>query len=158
MAPWWRHQMEAFSALLALCVGNSPVTREFPHKGQWSGALMFSLICAWMNGWVNNREAGDLRRHLAHYHVTVMHCNVLKNLISVTDQHFFWHSIYIDVNVWQHNVEVVILETFHMPTGKFRKPLPSGVMWLFGDVLVKPIGISLTKFSIVYWGQNKNVI
>ena len=32
------------------------------HKGQWRGALMFSLICAWINGWVNNREAGDLRR------------------------------------------------------------------------------------------------
>ena len=28
---WWRHQMEAFSALLALCAGNSPVTGEFPH-------------------------------------------------------------------------------------------------------------------------------
>ena len=43
-----------------------------PHKGQWRGALMFSLICAWINGWVNNREAGDLRRHRAHCDVTVM--------------------------------------------------------------------------------------
>ena len=43
-----------------------------PHKGQWRGALMFSLICAWINGWVNNREAGDLRSHHAHYDVTVM--------------------------------------------------------------------------------------
>ena len=43
-----------------------------PHKGQWRGALIFSLICAWINGWVNNREAGDLRRHRAHYDVTVM--------------------------------------------------------------------------------------
>ena len=34
-----------------------------PHKGQWRGALMFPLICAWINGWVNNRRAGDLRRH-----------------------------------------------------------------------------------------------
>ena len=46
---WWRHQMETFSALLALCEGNSPVTGEFPHKGQWSGALMCSLICIWTN-------------------------------------------------------------------------------------------------------------
>ena len=44
-----------------------------PHKGQWRGALMFSLICAWINGCVNNREAGDLRRHRTHYDVTVMH-------------------------------------------------------------------------------------
>ena len=43
-----------------------------PHKGQWRGALMFSLICAWINGWVNNREAGDFRCHHTHYDITVM--------------------------------------------------------------------------------------
>ena len=43
-----------------------------PHKGQWPGALIFSLICVWINGWVNPREAGDLRRHRAHYDVSVM--------------------------------------------------------------------------------------
>ena len=67
---WWRHQMETFSALLALCVAG-----EFPAQrpGRWSfDQLMFSLICASINGWVHNREAGDLRRHRAHYDVTVM--------------------------------------------------------------------------------------
>ena len=44
---WWRHQMETFSALLALCAGNSLVTGEFPHKGQWRGAFMLPLICTW---------------------------------------------------------------------------------------------------------------
>ena len=48
----------------------SPVNS--PHKGQWRGALMFSLICARINGWVNNGEAGDSRRYLAHYDVIVM--------------------------------------------------------------------------------------
>ena len=48
----------------------SPVNS--PHKGQWRGALMFSLICARINGWVNNREAGDYRRYRAHYDVIVM--------------------------------------------------------------------------------------
>ena len=43
-----------------------------PHKGQWRGALMFSLICVWINDWINNREAGDLRRYCAHYDVIVM--------------------------------------------------------------------------------------
>ena len=43
-----------------------------PYKGQCLGALMFSLICVWINAWVNNREAGDLRIHRAHYDVTVM--------------------------------------------------------------------------------------
>ena len=42
------------------------------HKGQWRGTLMFSLICVWINGWVNNREVGDLRRYRAHYDVIVM--------------------------------------------------------------------------------------
>ena len=43
-----------------------------PHKGLWRGDLMFSLICPWINGCVNNGEAGDLRRHCAHYDVTAM--------------------------------------------------------------------------------------
>ena len=43
-----------------------------PHKGQWRGALIFSLICAWIHRWVNNRDAEDLRRHGAHYDVNVM--------------------------------------------------------------------------------------
>ena len=64
--------METFSALLALCAGNSPVPVNSPHKGQWRGALMFSLICAWINDWVNNRQAGDLRRHCGDCDVNVM--------------------------------------------------------------------------------------
>ena len=47
-------------------IHRSPVNS--PHKGQWRGALMFSLICVW----INNREAGDLRRYRAHYDVIVM--------------------------------------------------------------------------------------
>ena len=43
-----------------------------PHKGQWRRALMFSLICVWINDWVNNREASDLRRYHAYYDVIVM--------------------------------------------------------------------------------------
>ena len=43
-----------------------------PHKGQWRGALIFSLICAWTNEWVNNRNAGDLKHHRSHNDVTVM--------------------------------------------------------------------------------------
>ena len=48
-----------------------------PHKGQWRGAFMFSLICAWINGSVNNGEAGDFRHHWAHYDVTVMNYHFL---------------------------------------------------------------------------------
>ena len=60
------------SALLAICAGNSPVTMNSPHKGQWRRALMFSLICAWIHRWVNNGQAVDLKRNVVHYDVTVM--------------------------------------------------------------------------------------
>ena len=67
---WWRHKMETFSVLLALCGGIHRSPLNSPHKGQWCEALIFSLIWAWSNGWVNNRDAGELRRHPAHYDVT----------------------------------------------------------------------------------------
>ena len=51
-------------------IHRSPV--NFPRKGQWREALMFSLICARTNGWVNNLDAGDLRRRRAWYDVTVI--------------------------------------------------------------------------------------
>ena len=66
---------------------NWPFVREihrfpvnFPHKGQWRGALMFSLIYAWINDWVNNREACDLRRQHGHYDVIVL----IEQVIPVT--------------------------------------------------------------------------
>ena len=62
LRPWW-HQMKIFSALMVLCVGNPLETVGW----------IFSLICPWKNGWANNRNAGDLRHHRAHYDVTVMH-------------------------------------------------------------------------------------
>ena len=49
------------------------------HKGQWRGALMFSLICVWINCWVNNREAGDLRCHRTHYDVTIVVTKILEH-------------------------------------------------------------------------------
>ena len=51
-------------------IHRSPVNSQ--HKGQWRGALMFSLIYTWTNGWVNNNEAGDLRRHRTHHDLSVM--------------------------------------------------------------------------------------
>ena len=52
-------------------IHQSPVNS--PHKGQWPGALMFSWICVWINGWVTNREAGDLMRDRAHYDTFIMY-------------------------------------------------------------------------------------
>ena len=51
-------------------IHRSPVNS--PHKGQWRGALVFSLICAWTSGWVSTRDDGDLRRHRSHYDDTAV--------------------------------------------------------------------------------------
>ena len=92
---WWRHQMKTFPRYWKFVRGiqRSPVNS--PHKGQWRGTLMFSLICAWTNAWVNNREAGDLRRHRANYNVIVMirilvadKKKEMKVILSVKKEHF----------------------------------------------------------------------
>ena len=84
-------------------IHRSPVNS--PHKGQWRGVLMFSLICARINGWVNSREAGDLRRYRAHYDVIVMWCHKddlpYKNLCNkIMSQHriCFIGDKYIDLS------------------------------------------------------------
>ena len=70
---WWRQQMKIFSELLPLCSGKSPVTNEFSSQRPMTRSFdVFSLIYALTNGWVNNLDAGDLRRHRGDYDVTVM--------------------------------------------------------------------------------------
>ena len=63
-------------------IQRSPVNS--PHKDQWRGALKFSLICARINRWVNNREAGDLGRHQAHCDVIVMKYSSLSMALDTT--------------------------------------------------------------------------
>ena len=74
---WWRHQMATISALLAPCAGNSPATGEFPSQRPVTRSfdVLFDLR---PNGWLNNHDTGDLKRHRAHYDVTVM--NISKQL------------------------------------------------------------------------------
>ena len=64
----WKHFPRYW--LFVRGIHQSPVNS--PHKGQWRGALMFSFICVWINSWVNNRGAGDLRCCCAHCDVIVM--------------------------------------------------------------------------------------
>ena len=74
-------------------IHRSPVNS--PHKGQWRGALMFSLICIWINDWVNNGEAGDLRRYPAHCDVTVMmYSSIFLRLSLVTAVIITWMTNY----------------------------------------------------------------
>ena len=77
--------MEMFSALLAICAGNSPVTGEFP--AQRPVTRIFDVFFDLRPNYRLNkqREAGDLRRHCSHYDVTVMYttgdsCNTLWDI------------------------------------------------------------------------------
>ena len=69
---WWRHQMETFSALLALCAGNSTVTIPRTKASNTELWYFVFLSAPEKSGWVNTREAGDIRRHRAHDNVTLM--------------------------------------------------------------------------------------
>ena len=104
MFTWWRHQMETFSALLGLCAGNSLVPVNSPYKGQWRGALVFSLIYAWINDWVNNREAGDLRRRRGHYDVIVMEArtSLWSHQVVITPH------VILTAQLWRYWLEHVV--------------------------------------------------
>ena len=99
--------METFSALLAICAENSPVTDELPTQRPVPRSFDVSLISAWIKGWVNNREAGSLGRNHVHYDVTVMNSSVEKSaLLSV-------HSTKLNVNLTNRNSN-------HLPKFKFQ--------------------------------------
>ena len=92
-------------------IHRSPVNS--PHKGQWHGALMFSVICTWMNYWVNNHEAGDLRHHCAHYDVTVMGephemCYLRSQLVTIMSWNLKSPAISVFI---QQSVQTIDKET-----------------------------------------------
>ena len=100
--PWYRHQMETFSVLLALCEGNSPVTGEFPSQRPVARNfdVFFDLR---LNKWltVNNRDAGDLRRHRAHYDVIVLHFrHVIWTLLCLKLSRLFFSSAFLRGKRW----------------------------------------------------------
>ena len=64
--------METFPALLAICAGNSPVPGDFPAQKPVTWSFDVFFICVRITNWVNNSEAGDLRRYRAHHDVIVM--------------------------------------------------------------------------------------
>ena len=74
-----------------------------PHKDQWCGALMFSLIGTQINSWVKNGKAGDWRRHRTHYDIIVV--IALNNRVGVFLYYyhltFFFHSFFIFYIRWE---------------------------------------------------------
>ena len=93
---WWCHQLETFPRYWPFLRGNYRSQVGIPRKGQWRGALMFSLICAWTSGWANSRGAGDGIHHRAQYVVTVMYmCHWNKSSANVSLIFIFKRSLYI---------------------------------------------------------------
>ena len=106
---WWRHQMVKFWLLalgywpFVMGIHRWPVGS--PHKDQWSGALMFSFICAGTNGWANSRDAGDMIRHGTHYDVTVMiSCSLILG----------WRSRKLGIFTWNPIIGMIVNVPSHM--------------------------------------------
>ena len=88
---------------------------------------MFYLICVWINGWVNNREAGDLRRHLGHYDVSVMH--YFSIVIHIWDASFLLFQIVINrTNVHGSRVIILFLAKHQTVIHKILR-IPAQTLW-----------------------------
>ena len=107
---WWRHEMEIFPPYWPFVreIHRAPVNS--PHTGQRRGALMFYLICTWINGWVNNREAADLRRHRAHYDVIVMVARQISWMLMI------WHRM-----------ETMYQQTLYPPSPEYFRLCMGGI-------------------------------
>ena len=115
---WWRHQMETFPRFWPVVRGihRSPVNS--PHKGQWCGNLMFSLICTSINGWVNNREVGDLTRYRAHYDVRVTELNWIQGQFGKTAGDVMESEFTPHRKLW-----VMVIYPFKTHWGRDKMPL-----------------------------------
>ena len=77
---WWKHFLCCWPFVRPIQLVDSP------HKGQWRGALVFPLICAWTNGWANNQDAGDWRCH---------HTNYCFTVISLVQNQIWWPKFWL---------------------------------------------------------------
>ena len=117
----WCHQMETFSALLALCAGNSLVTSEFPSQRpvmrnfdvffdlRLDRRLSKQLRCWWFE-----------RHHRVHYNVTVMYWKHFgENWHVITEPHWFFYSSFIAM--WFSKVFSLKYETYTIDTYQCQK-------------------------------------
>ena len=101
--------METFQRYWPFARGIHRSPMNSPHKGQWRGALMFSVIYAWINGSVNNSEAGNLKRHRPHYDVIAM-----VGSVSIPWRH---NLVPVQGSRWSilNRVNYVKFDVFHNP-------------------------------------------
>ena len=125
----WNHTPSVASHIPCLPRANSPVVRHIqvsasmmtspvnsPHKGQWREALMISMICTWINGWVNSYDAGDLRPHRAHCDVILMSSKIYNSLASGRFGSDFKNIIFkliIQKSSWRGHCEITLRWMLH---------------------------------------------
>ena len=107
----WKHFPRYWS--LVREIHRSPVNSL--HKGQWRGALMFSLICVRIDGWVNNGEAGDLRHHRSHYDAIVIDCKLVDKEVQIgAICHFHYSSFPYNAVSQKHGTFCVYISSVHI--------------------------------------------
>ena len=148
----WRHQMETFSALLALCVGH----RWIPHtKASNTELWCFLWSAPWINDWVSNREAGNLRRHRVHHDVIVtrrQHCNfaLIKPSCSQENPHHE-HLIFSYRRCGQQNIFLQLSRIMEAPSVHSVEILDMGeAPFAFGEVVVQ-MGFHTVFLGAVDW-------
>ena len=150
---WWRDQMETFYALLALCAANSPVTGDFPSQKPVTRSFdVFCLICAWINAWVNNRGAGDLRCHGAHYDVIVMipvHIPGVYNLIRSNTVIFPTWTEYATGN--EHSCTMIIWSYDHSIFHKIYPHNPSFSLGAVWQLVLRGVKRSIRRYFPDYF-------
>ena len=151
--------METFSALLAICVGNSPVNGEFPTQRPVTRSFGVSFICIWINSWVNNGEAGDLSCNRAHYGVIVMKiADILQiifwNAFSWMKITIYWFKFHSNCPKGSINDIVIIGSTNGFAAGNAPFPDEPQLRPLTHLPLDKMTAISQTTFSNAFsWMQ-----
>ena len=119
LVPWhwhddvikWKHSPRNWPFVRR--IHRSPVNS--PHKGQWRGALMFPLICVWINDWVNNSEADDLRRYQANYDVIVMKTQDKGSLSSTgKDFNYVCHFSTVTMKIFRASPKAILHVTGRM--------------------------------------------
>ena len=158
LSVWW---YESQYSMMTSSNGNIKAPRYWPfvrgihrspvnslHKCQWPGALMLPLTCAWINSWVNNGKAGDLRRHCAHYDVIVMHAINVQGYFDNVGFYIIWiffiFMFIIDLfNIkWTHNMIIQQRFNVHMLilAGGFNQGyliLSSRLFWVVCETIIE---------------------
>ena len=136
----WKH----FSCYWPFVRGIHRSPMNSPHKGQWRGALMFSLICARLNGWANHRDGGDLRRHRFHYDITAMLRECVWYLVSIMK-----HDVSV-WNIWFIFVISVIFRFFTLCCAHPRMCFQC-ILWELLMILIDPIQNNCGEEAWLKW-------